>query len=266
MHILHHMDLVWLEDFIALERLRNFTKAAALRNTTQPAYSRRIQNLEQWMGVALFDRATRPVTLTPAGQTLAEKIKQVRGDIIDLRRIVGQSASVLENPVRIYTTNTIAVGYLPNYIQKNHITNYAVTVTSITACLEHFRENKADLVLLPDFIAIEDKFETKILYNDALVLCGPPAFSVRKKRFSHPFLSYSPGTAYGAFLKNAFDYRYYDMVLNGESASAEALLAMVRGGLGCAFIPQSLIKSESNIITARKFRYDYNIIQIGKHS
>lgn len=55
----HHLELAWLEDGIALAESLNFSKAAPARYVTQPAFSRRIQALEAWVGVALFERNRR---------------------------------------------------------------------------------------------------------------------------------------------------------------------------------------------------------------
>ncbi|MGK2889697.1 MAG: LysR family transcriptional regulator [Candidatus Malihini olakiniferum] len=64
----HHLELVWLEDEIALAKSLNFSKAAAARYVIQPAFSRRIQALEAWVGVALFERNRRGARLTQAGE------------------------------------------------------------------------------------------------------------------------------------------------------------------------------------------------------
>lgn len=64
------MELYWLQDFLALVRTRNFSRAATERHVTQSAFSRRIQALEDWAGVPLFDRSAHPVELALAGQQL----------------------------------------------------------------------------------------------------------------------------------------------------------------------------------------------------
>jgi DNA-binding transcriptional LysR family regulator len=61
------MDATWLEDFIAVVREGGFSRAAEQRAISQPAFSRRIRCLEEWVGTPLFDRAARSVELTPAG-------------------------------------------------------------------------------------------------------------------------------------------------------------------------------------------------------
>lgn len=62
------MEHGWLLDFIALANTGSFTEAARARNSSQSAFSRRIQALEFWTGSRLIDRATQPVELTPAGE------------------------------------------------------------------------------------------------------------------------------------------------------------------------------------------------------
>ncbi len=51
----HHLELTWLEDCLALKETLNFSKASASRYVTQPAFSRRIQSLEEWVGTPLFE-------------------------------------------------------------------------------------------------------------------------------------------------------------------------------------------------------------------
>ncbi len=52
------MNLSWLDDFLALAASGNFSRAAEERHMTQPAFSRRIRALEEWLGAELFDRSS----------------------------------------------------------------------------------------------------------------------------------------------------------------------------------------------------------------
>lgn len=110
------MDLKWLEDFVALARAGSFSKAAAQRNITQPAFSRRIRSLEDWAGVVLFDRATNPVELTQAGKEMlphalsiiseAESVKQ------DFRLLYGADHAA----IRIITSHRLSVNMVPRLV------------------------------------------------------------------------------------------------------------------------------------------------------
>ena len=54
------MELIWLEDYLALAETLNFSKAAEARHVTQPAFSRRIRALEDWVVFSLRRGGTVP--------------------------------------------------------------------------------------------------------------------------------------------------------------------------------------------------------------
>ncbi len=71
-------DLSLLSHFIAVARTRSFTRAAEMLNTSQPVISRSIRRVEEHVGAPLFERTTRQVKLTPAGDAfLAEAMAMV---------------------------------------------------------------------------------------------------------------------------------------------------------------------------------------------
>ena len=61
-------DLQDLEYFLAVVHARSFTKAAQARHVSQPALSRKIQEMEKRLGAVLLERTTRKVGLTEAGK------------------------------------------------------------------------------------------------------------------------------------------------------------------------------------------------------
>ncbi|MGL4458291.1 MAG: LysR family transcriptional regulator, partial [Plesiomonas shigelloides] len=65
---LPNIETKWLHDFLVLAEKRNFSAAAALRNVTQPAFSRRIRALEHALNTELVNRDTHPLTLTASGK------------------------------------------------------------------------------------------------------------------------------------------------------------------------------------------------------
>ncbi len=66
-----------LQYAVRLAQVRNFSQLAEELHISQPALSRHIQNLEQEVGVKLFDRTTSPLTLTPAGAYFIEEAKDL---------------------------------------------------------------------------------------------------------------------------------------------------------------------------------------------
>ena len=70
------MELSWLEDFLTLSVTGNFSRAAETRHVSQPAFSRRIRNLEYWVGTPLVDRSVFPIALTPAGESFRKTAEE----------------------------------------------------------------------------------------------------------------------------------------------------------------------------------------------
>ena len=60
------MELKWLEDFVMLANMTSFSRAAEARHVTQSAFSRRIKQLETWLGTTLVSRASLPDEARPA--------------------------------------------------------------------------------------------------------------------------------------------------------------------------------------------------------
>lgn len=267
------MELDWLDDFIALSQTRNFTRAADLRNTTQSAYSRRIQRLEDWLGVALFERKTRPVSLTDAGNAFIAPAKRLRGELLDLRRIACAASTDLQNATRIYTTNTLAIGLLPHWVLQERIEPFALTVASTTTCLQAVRDGRADIGLIPSFsekpLQLNDLNST-IIAQDRLAFCATDDLVDHIWMDPHylygPIMTYAPGTAYG-MQTTARLQELGTAFANApvcESASAEALLAQARLGMGAGWVPQSMILKTDQLcpLLNHVLDIDYDIIKI----
>ena len=112
------MNLIWLDDFLALAATGNFSRAAEERHMTQPAFSRRIRALEEWLGVVLFDRTTHPVTLTEAGLWFRSVAQDTLAHVARLpdeaRAVVDASAATL----RIASTHALSFTFLPGWLRS----------------------------------------------------------------------------------------------------------------------------------------------------
>src|SRR6185436_1765912 len=112
------MNLIWLEDFLVLASTGNFSRAAEERHMTQPAFSRRIRALEEWLGVVLIDRTTHPAALTEAGewfQSVAQEILARVAQIPDEARAIADATSAT---LRIASTHALSFTFLPLWLRS----------------------------------------------------------------------------------------------------------------------------------------------------
>jgi DNA-binding transcriptional LysR family regulator len=111
------MNFTWCEDFLALAASGNFSRAAEARHTSQPAFSRRIRALEEWLGVELFDRTSQPARLTEAG----EWFRGVAQDMVArIARLPGEAQAVAQahsTALRIASTHALSLTFLPRWLR-----------------------------------------------------------------------------------------------------------------------------------------------------
>lgn len=93
-------DLYQLRVFTVLAEELHFGRAAARLFTTQPAISRRVRALEDALGVAVFDRTSRTVSLTPAGEALLPEAREVLAAADRLRRAAARHVREITGRLR----------------------------------------------------------------------------------------------------------------------------------------------------------------------
>jgi DNA-binding transcriptional LysR family regulator len=106
-----------LEAFIAVVESGSFQGAARRLNTTQPAISKRISELEATLGVRLFERTTRECHVTPRGRALVHYAQRIMRDLGDVKRSIGKRSS-LAGHVRLGVVETIALVQLPKLLHS----------------------------------------------------------------------------------------------------------------------------------------------------
>ncbi len=108
------MELKWLEDLLVLLEEGSISRAAVRRHVTQPAYSRRIRQLEQWLGVELVDRSTKPIRIRRAGLALEDDVRDLVNRFYALRNRVHETA----DRVTFIAQHTLAISRFPELIRS----------------------------------------------------------------------------------------------------------------------------------------------------
>lgn len=145
------MNIKQLEAVLAIARHGGFAEAAERLNVTQSTISARIKELEQDLGVALFDRSRRQVQLTPKGRELLDYASRAVALQREIKQRIGLPEAI-SGVFRIGVAELIAVTWLPQFAASVRERYPAVTlqfdVTMNPAMLEGLRSGSLDLALM----------------------------------------------------------------------------------------------------------------------
>ena len=267
------MELKWLEDFLAVASSGNFSRAAEVRNVTQPAFSRRLKALEMWIGVPLLDRSSYPITLTPAGSKFLP-IAEIAVRNLHIGRIeVRAASSADETTLRFAMPHSLAVGFFPTWWQLVDSAKSGITAKVIADnfhdCIEMLLHGACHILLCYRNEAVPNPLSTSgcpgmAIDHDRLVAVSAPDKHGKpihrldaSSANSVAFLNYAPDAFLGkvtASLLNAAASRL-SLDLRYESAFAEAIRAQTMVGAGMAWLPRSLINNdlrEGRLVAAGK--------------
>lgn len=255
------MEIKWLEGFVAVADLRNFSKAAAARHTSQPALSRWIKALELWYGVQLVDRSTYPVLLTPAGAKFLPVARQIITDVYRSRREARLRADITARSVKFAMPHSLATYFFPAWWRRQewHLTTKATVVAADSDnCVELLRIGACQYLLcyIHSDAAIGLELQgvqrtqvgvDRLVPVSAVDAKGLPLFSLSPRLGETiPLLTYSSTSFLGRVTSGLYpklgaqcrlDFRY-------ESSFVEALKAEAILGDGIAWLPEGAIRSE----------------------
>ncbi|WP_264214258.1 LysR family transcriptional regulator [Leisingera thetidis] len=257
------MELKWLQDFVALATSRSFSRAAVERNVTQPAYSRRIRSLENWIGVPLFDRSTYPVQLTPAGEEFLPRARTMITEINLTRRDLRQIRSDFDASVRVLALHTLTFSVLPPVITefaKLDPKGVVTVLPSVQAVEEYFEtlaSGLADIVVTYQTPGLQlgaselAQFELREVGRDVLRPVAAPALAAElgpdwlaAKAPVVPFLSYSEYSFSDKLIAPVL-IRHHDKLRPVmKSTLGEGLRQVALLGRGVAWLPETLIRGD----------------------
>lgn len=114
------MNLNQLRYFVSVAESGSFTKAAMNQYISQTAITQQIHALEENVGAKLFDRNSRPVSLTPAGKAFLKEAREILGRMDVALARIREASTGLEGELRLGYTKGYEHGDLPKYLRGFH--------------------------------------------------------------------------------------------------------------------------------------------------
>ena len=246
------LDLESLRLFLIAHQEGSLTRAAEKAHLALPAVTKRIQDLEQLLGVALFDRHARGVTATPAGEELAGHVQYVMHRLNVATQSMKEFAAGRRGQVRIVSTQSAIIGGLADLVAKYSKTFRDVTVDlkevngwSIIPEIENGRADLGFSISVFDAPVGMSSVSFQDVKLVAMVPAGHPLARMRRTNFEEMLqfdhVTLGPQSALCAFLvqqaaerRQTFRYRAVQ--------SYDVMRSMIAANLGIGIMSELLAK------------------------
>lgn len=286
------MDLVWLEDFLAIAEEGGFSRAAERRHVTQPALSRRIRALEEWLGTPLFERSTHTLTLTPAGETFRPVAEDVLRRVQLGREEALEVARLKAETIHFAATHALSQMFFPDWIRRIESARAGAAVqlvaVNFAGCEKLLLDAQVQFLLTHYHASLvsrldTDRFQRIELDTDVLVPISAPAPMAARRRTGRqdrssgkpryalpggsaeplPYLAYHPGSGVGRIVSAFLATKVPAAALAPTfSAPVMLLIDMARQGRGVTWAPRNLVAddfSNGRLLRAGGAEWDIDI-------
>jgi DNA-binding transcriptional LysR family regulator len=244
------VDSRQLEYFVAVAEELSFTRAAQRLFTVQSTVSAAIRGLESDLKTTLFDRSTRRVSLSPAGQALLPEAKAALEALDRARAVVEEASTGLRGSVRIGTMTRLGLVDLADllgaFYQRYPLVDVQVTTspTGSTGLADDVRRGRLDVALVglkqSDLLGLEARELATVPY----VVLVPETHrlaardAVRLEDLAgERFVDMLPGFGNRAGVDRAFDAAGQPRRVQVEVPDLTTVPEYVRAGLGVAVVP-----------------------------
>lgn len=248
------IELRQLRYFLEVANQLHFRKAAASLLISQPALSRQIKQLEENVGVLLFERDSRKVQLTEAGCFYRDEVRLILQELDRSNRLIKQLAAGVRAEIKVGFLGSAMQTVIPEMLlqlesQHPHIKTSLEELSNI-AQIEGVLSQRLDLGFVR-LTPLSDHLGMYPLHQDSFSLVVPEDHVLNETNFNslsqckdHPFIlfdaTYSP--QYFANIMSLFEEAGFSPKTSHKSVHAQTIFTLVEKGLGLAIVPTALQK------------------------
>ncbi|MDH4871022.1 LysR family transcriptional regulator [Pseudomonas sp. BN515] len=248
------MNLHHLKVFLAVAESGSISNGAARLFISQPAVTREIRDLEASIGLPLFDRRPRGVSLTEGGERLLQYAQRIFALEAAAERDLRGFASLGDGELRLGASATLGSYLLPELIEQFHQSHPTVVVDLAVSNTREVAAQLEDGRISLGFVegAFDNQaFASHLLDRDRLLpvvgpehpLAGRGELSARDLAGQDHYLR-EQGSATRASVEQAYRERGIDLRVRMSIGSTEALKRLVQDGRGIAWLSPHMVREE----------------------
>lgn len=250
------MRLEWLKDVISIAETGSFSEAARRRNLTQSAFSRRVRQIEEHLGIELFDRSKKPVQMRPTTAEHLDRMARMVGALNQLAEDLRRGDRMAGKSLSIAAQHALSTSLAPQMLQRvrgaGRDVHFRLTSANLDECLTLLLSRQVDLALTfqvrDDPAPVREEFiETMVIGSDRLVpvvgTASLPEVEESLRAGVLPAVTYPAEVYFGEVMqRHVLPSLEQDLTLHAraECALTLAVLELSIAGLGVAWVPQSI--------------------------
>ncbi|KNB51061.1 LysR family transcriptional regulator [Streptomyces caatingaensis] len=243
------MDLQQMRYVLAVAETANFTRAAERCHVVQSALSHQVARLEQELGAQLFERTSRRVRLTAAGEAFLPAARQALEAAERARAEVAAATGEIRGRLAVGSIPTLTAVDLPAVLQDYRRRYPRVRISLRAVSSERMVEQVRDGGLDAGFLGVPPGFRPQGVRDRALAhgrhvaVVGPDHPLAREREVDlrriadETFVDFAEGSAARAQSDEAFAAAGLRREVAFEVSGVELMSRMVRHGLGIALLP-----------------------------
>ena len=250
-------ELRHIEAFLAVARLGHFTRAAAALHVSQSALTVQIRQLEEALGLRLFDRNNRRVALTQAGRDLVAPFERISLDVAAVLRHARDLSAHRRGAVAVAALPSVASGVLPQALAALAASDQGIVVRVRDAVagrvIELVKSGEVDFgvgcLVRPDPDIVDAHLVTDRL--GAFVPAGHPLARGRGIRLrdlgAYPLILTGQDTSVRQILERTLADVRLPIQVAQEVTYMSTAIAMARAGAGVAILPEAAADDASGL-------------------
>lgn len=240
-----HLTFRQIEVFNAVARLQNYTRAAETLHMSQPAVSMQVKQLEESVGLPLFEQVGKKVHLTDAGRYMHEYGRHF-ADLLEEAEVVFEAIKGVERgtlSISVATTAShFATRLLAEFTKRNAGITISLDITNREALRRQLENNEPDLVIMgqpPEGVDVEaDAF-----MENPLVMIAPAGHELARRKYiplkdveDESFVVREQGSGTRSATERFFKRNGVAFKTDIEMTSNEAIKQAVEAGLGLGIV------------------------------
>ncbi|NEX19620.1 LysR family transcriptional regulator [Thiorhodococcus mannitoliphagus] len=248
-----HISLRQLRVFEAVAQNHSYTRAAEELHLSQPAVSMQVKQLEDEVGLPLFERLGKKVVPTEAGRELYHYSRAINRSLAELEDVMESLKGINRGSLRLAVASTVnyfAPRLLAVFQQRHPGIGLRLDVTNREMLVQMLDSNSVDLVLMgvpPKNVDVE----AEAFMDNPLVVVAPPDHplanerNILTKRLSDEvFVMREEGSGTRKAMERFFAERGVEIRHGMQMTRNEAVKQAVRSGLGLSVVSLHTIELE----------------------